>query len=149
LFAIINRPSKSLINDASSTGSHQIRDAAGRNAVNPVLTDRFQWFCKACQNATGKLGSRSALVSRYISVLIAQELKGIVWLEGRRFDNCRHVVLYAGRAPTPWKSSSIDHEQGVSKAGNSRLTKGPSGNNRILRLADAGFSEQVKYHILW
>jgi transposase len=28
---------------------------------------------------------------------------------------------YAGLAPTPWKSGKIDHEQGVSKAGNPRL----------------------------
>jgi len=28
---------------------------------------------------------------------------------------------YAGYAPTPWRSGSIDHEQGMSKAGNPRL----------------------------
>ena len=33
----------------------------------------------------------------------------------------RQVAAYAGLAPTPWKSGSIDHEQGVSKAGNPRL----------------------------
>jgi hypothetical protein len=37
------------------------------------------------------------------------------------FDNRRQVAAYAGLAPTPWKSGSIDHEQGVSKAGNPRL----------------------------
>jgi transposase len=31
------------------------------------------------------------------------------------------VAAYAGLAPTPWKSGSIDREQGVSKAGNPRL----------------------------
>jgi len=31
------------------------------------------------------------------------------------------VAAYAGLAPTPWQSGSIDHEQGVSKAGNPRL----------------------------
>ena len=30
-------------------------------------------------------------------------------------------VLGAGLAPTPWQSGSVDHEQGVSKAGNPRL----------------------------
>jgi transposase len=39
----------------------------------------------------------------------------------RPFDNRRQVAAYAGLAPTPWKSGSIDHEQGVSKAGNPRL----------------------------
>lgn len=40
---------------------------------------------------------------------------------GRHFDNRRQVGSYAGLAPTPWRSGSIDHEQGVSKAGNPRL----------------------------
>jgi len=31
------------------------------------------------------------------------------------------VAAYAGLAPTPWKSGSVDREQGVSKAGNPRL----------------------------
>jgi transposase len=39
----------------------------------------------------------------------------------RHFDNRRQVAAYAGLAPTPWQSGSIDHEQGVSKAGHPRL----------------------------
>jgi len=39
----------------------------------------------------------------------------------RKFDNRRQVAAYAGLAPTPWQSGSIDREQGVSKAGNPRL----------------------------
>lgn len=39
----------------------------------------------------------------------------------RQFDNRRQVAAYAGLAPTPWQSGSINREQGVSKAGNSRL----------------------------
>ena len=31
------------------------------------------------------------------------------------------MAAYAGLAPTPWKSGSVDREQGVSKAGNPRL----------------------------
>lgn len=63
------------------------------------------------------------------AVMLAQ-LKGIgpqiatvLWSEAlyRHFDNRRQVAAYAGLAPTPWKSGSIDHEQGVSKAGNPRL----------------------------
>jgi transposase len=32
----------------------------------------------------------------------------------------RQVAAYAGLAPPPWQSGSIDREQGVSKAGNPR-----------------------------
>ena len=39
----------------------------------------------------------------------------------RHFDNRRQLASYAGLAPTPWQSGSVDHEQGVSKAGNPRL----------------------------
>jgi transposase len=39
----------------------------------------------------------------------------------RHFDNRRQLAAYAGLAPSPWQSGTIDREQGVSKAGNSRL----------------------------
>jgi transposase len=54
---------------------------------------------------------------------IGPEFAAILWSEGlfRHFDNRRQVAAYAGLAPTPWRSGSIDHEQGVSKSGNPRL----------------------------
>jgi transposase len=54
---------------------------------------------------------------------IGPEFAAILWLEGlfRPFDNRRQVAAYAGLAPTPWQSGSINREQGVSKAGNPRL----------------------------
>ena len=54
---------------------------------------------------------------------IGADIAGILWAEGlfRSFANRRQVAAYAGLAPTPWKSGSIDREQGVSKAGNPRL----------------------------
>lgn len=54
---------------------------------------------------------------------IGPEFAAALWLEGlsRHFDNRRQLAAYAGLAPTPWKSGSIDHEQGVSKSGNPRL----------------------------
>ena len=54
---------------------------------------------------------------------IGADIAGILWAEGlfRPFANRRQVAAYAGLAPTPWKSGSIDREQGVSKAGNPRL----------------------------
>ena len=49
--------------------------------------------------------------------------RGALSSEGlfRHFDNRRQLAAYAGLAPTPWQSGSVDHEQGVSKAGNPRL----------------------------
>ena len=54
---------------------------------------------------------------------IGNEFATVLWTEClyRRFDHRRQVAAYAGLAPTPWKSGSIDREQGVSKAGNPRL----------------------------
>ncbi|RWK94440.1 MAG: IS110 family transposase [Mesorhizobium sp.] len=54
---------------------------------------------------------------------VGAEFANILWSEGlfRPFDNRRQVAAYAGLAPTPWQSGSIDREQGVSKAGNPRL----------------------------
>ncbi|MGZ9020601.1 MAG: IS110 family RNA-guided transposase [Rhodoplanes sp.] len=54
---------------------------------------------------------------------IGAEFAAALWLEGlfRHFDNRRQLASYAGLAPTPWQSGSVDREQGVSKAGNPRL----------------------------
>ena len=47
----------------------------------------------------------------------------VLWSEAfyRQFANRRQLAAYAGLAPTPWRSGSIEQEQGVSKAGNPRL----------------------------
>lgn len=54
---------------------------------------------------------------------LGPEFAAVLWSEGlfRHFDNRRQIAAYAGLAPTPWQSGSIDHDQGVSKAGNPRL----------------------------
>jgi transposase len=54
---------------------------------------------------------------------VGPEFATILWSEGlfRHFANRRRVAAYAGLAPTPWRSGSIDREQGISKAGNPRL----------------------------
>lgn len=54
---------------------------------------------------------------------IGPEFASMLWAEGfyRKFDNRRQVAAYAGLAPTPWQSGSVDRDQGVSKAGNPRL----------------------------
>lgn len=54
---------------------------------------------------------------------IGPEFANVLVSEGmfRHFANRRQVAAYAGLAPSPWQSGSIDREQGVSKAGNPRL----------------------------
>ena len=54
---------------------------------------------------------------------IGPETGAVLRTEGlfRQFDTRRQVAAYACLAPTPSQSGSIDHEQGVSKAGNPRL----------------------------
>jgi transposase len=39
----------------------------------------------------------------------------------RSFDNRRQVASYAGLTPSPFQSGSMDRDQGISKAGNSKL----------------------------
>jgi transposase len=54
---------------------------------------------------------------------IGPEFAAVLWFEClfRSFSNRRQVAAYAGLAPTPWQSGSVQHEQGVSKSGNARL----------------------------
>jgi transposase len=54
---------------------------------------------------------------------IGANFVAVLWSEAfsREFANRRQLAAYAGLAPTPWRSGSIAHEQGVSKAGNPRL----------------------------
>jgi DNA end-binding protein Ku len=51
------------------------------------------------------------------------EFASVLWSEGlsRHFDNRRQVAAYAGLAPTPWQSGSVNREQGISQSGNPRL----------------------------
>ena len=54
---------------------------------------------------------------------VGPEFAAILWTEGlcRSFANRRQIAAYAGLAPTPWRSGTIEREQGVSKADNPRL----------------------------
>ena len=54
---------------------------------------------------------------------IGPEFAAVLWLEGlfRHFANRRHLAAYAGLAPSPWKSGSVNREQGISRSGNPRL----------------------------
>ena len=63
---------------------------------------------------------------------IGPEFAAILWSEGlfRHFDNRRQVASYAGLAPTPWQSGSVDREQGVSKKQAIRDCEQRSSNSR-------------------
>lgn len=54
---------------------------------------------------------------------VGPDFANVLWSEGlyRHFGNRRELASYAGLAPTPWQSGTINREQGVSKAGNPRL----------------------------
>src|ERR687898_255097 len=56
---------------------------------------------------------------------IGPEFAAVLWLEAlfRSFGNRRQIAAYAGLAPVPWQSGSIDRDQGIAKAGNPRLRK--------------------------
>jgi transposase len=42
-------------------------------------------------------------------------------LTGGSFDNRRQVASYAGLRPSPFQSGSMDRDQGISKAGDSKV----------------------------
>jgi transposase len=54
---------------------------------------------------------------------IGPEFAASIWTEGlcRSFANRRQAGAYPGLTPSPWRSGKIEHEQGLSKAGNPRL----------------------------
>jgi transposase len=56
---------------------------------------------------------------------IGPEFAAVLWFEAlfRPFGNRRQVAAYAGLAPSPWQSGSLDRDQGIGKSGNSRLRK--------------------------
>jgi transposase len=54
---------------------------------------------------------------------IGPQIAAVLYYEGlyRNFANRREVAAYSGLVPTPWRSGTVDREQGISKAGNRRL----------------------------
>jgi transposase len=82
---------------------------------------------RAVRNTTKALspGTVSAEIGNDLLRLrsIGPAIASVLSLEAfyRNFNNRREVAAYSGLAPSPWKSGSIDVEQGISKAGNTRL----------------------------
>jgi transposase len=88
--------------------------------LKAVETERDNLLISTSQEATGE--PHPAVLLRTLKG-VGPEFAALLWSEGlfRSFANRRQVAAYAGLAPTPWRSGSIDREQGVSKAGNPRL----------------------------
>jgi transposase len=85
--------------------------------IRAVEVERDALVASAARNTLAPLALLAGLKG------IGPEFAVILDTEGlfRHFDNRRQVAAYAGLAPSPWQSGNIDREQGVSKAGNSRL----------------------------
>ena len=100
-------------------------------AVEAALAAMLAAECKQARKADKAEENQAELAAQpphAVATLLA--VKGIsthsaaiLWTEGlsREFVNRRQVAAYAGLAATPWQSGTIDHEQGLSKAGNPRL----------------------------
>src|SRR3954462_2251951 len=83
--------------------------------IETVEVERDAWLA-----STGKTATPALL---FDLKGVGPEFAAVLWSEGlyRHYENRRQVAAYAGLAPTPWQSGTIDREQGVSKAGNPRL----------------------------
>jgi transposase len=100
---------------------HQIQRELDRlelllDQIRSVETERDAMLADERQSAP-----EMVMLSKIVGV--GPEFAAVLWGEGlfRRFDNRRQVAAYAGLAPTPWQSGSIDREQGIGKSGNPRL----------------------------
>lgn len=84
--------------------------------LKAVEAERDAMLVQERQSA-GEIGMLTNIVG------IGAEFAAVLWSEGlfRHFDNRRQVAAYAGLAPTPWQSGSIDRDQGIGKSGNPRL----------------------------
>jgi transposase len=80
---------------------------------------------------------------------IAEDSAAVLWSEGlsRTFSNRRQLGAYAGYAPTPWRSGSIAHEQGISKAGNPRPARDDAGSRLAVDAPSAGIgADALVFH---
>jgi transposase len=96
---------------------------AAEAALAAMLAAECEQTRKAEENQAGLAAKPHAVASLLAVKGISTHSAAILWTEGlsREFVNRRQVAAYAGLAATPWQSGTIDHEQGLSKAGNPRL----------------------------
>jgi transposase len=93
-------------------------------ALEAMLAAECRLADKAGENQAMPTAETQLALALLLSIKgIGPHSAAILWTEGlsRSFDNRRKVASYAGLAATPWQSGSIEHEQGLSKAGNPRL----------------------------
>jgi transposase len=78
---------------------------------------------KAADQTVSESNNIGALLVRLKG--IGTEIASVLSSEAffRCFGNRREVAAYAGLAPSPWQSGGLDVDQGISKAGNSRLRR--------------------------
>ena len=69
----------------------------------------------AAASARGRLVQLKGVATTSVSILLDE---GLVW---RAFRNRRELGGLLGFTPTPFQSGDLHHEQGISRAGNSRL----------------------------
>jgi transposase len=93
------------------------RLAMVQRQIKQVEAERDALLAEAAQDANAPLALLPTLTS------IGPEIASTLALECfyRRFANRRQLASLSGLAPTPWRSGSIQHEQGISKAGRPRL----------------------------
>lgn len=100
----------------------------GVSDYEPLRRDRLLLEqIKVIEAARDAMPAATQVVSPAPAMLLAvkgigSEFAAVLWSEGlsRHFDNRRQVAAYAGLAPTPWQSGSVDQDR-VSKSGNPRL----------------------------
>ena len=139
---------KGLLAGQGITGFNPCTRTAGSYStpLAPGTVDRFRTNSerKSCARSTHSiyLCARSPMLRPSVSfsswlkasktwspIMLLQQLKGIgpeivrLYLGGlfRSFGNRRQLAAYAGLAPTPRRSGTVDREQGISKAGNPQL----------------------------
>jgi transposase len=97
--------------------------------TDPVVAPEGAASSAASEAAPGNAASEMAPAEPAALLMklkgIGPEFAAVLWFEAlfRSFGNRRQVAAYAGLAPVPWQSGGIDRDQGIAKAGNSRLRK--------------------------
>lgn len=91
--------------------------------IKQVEAEQHALLAAAATNTAGAKATPEPVAMLLALKGIGANFATVLWLEAfyRQFANRRQVAAYAGLAATPWRSGGIEHEQGVSKAGNPRL----------------------------
>ena len=91
--------------------------------IKQVEAEQHALLAAASKNTAGAKATPEPVAMLLALKGIGANFATVLWLEAfyRQFANRRQVAAYAGLAATPWRSGGIEHEQGVSKAGNPRL----------------------------